>query len=974
MSVTAHRVAAAPATPLPAPFDVLPAYSVSFPEGTMSHTTFNIVRDNEGLLWVATANGIDRYDGLTFKHYRISITQTQRHLRDGFQPTLYKDEQGDIWAFTERSLAFRYNRVTDRFDQIIPLSQQPHVAGLKSMAARDNMLHMATSSGIRLFDMEADSVIQVIHPEEDMHYITSFTDGNYLYGTMTYIGVYDPRTRATSILCDLGQDIQILYYDPITHFVWAGTNGAGLYVFDARRPERAIMLSGSENCIVTAIEKLDEQFMLVGTDGNGLKICAVSPEQPSIDDITPLQLLADDSPFAPYLFPLSVVKGILADQGHIWVSMDIGGVALMNPGSSLSRLSVPNQRNVSDNYVYGADFDHDGQLWIAFNNSLACFDRDGKNLGTYLDHQSRFLAVKHTIDGTVWAGGFNTGLYHFDPVTLKQEHITSIADQPVLDCIYSIYEDSYHDLWIGGLNFPLTRLHFTKAPTKGKLDCQYERTHYPVNQVSDILEFNADTMVISTFDGFYIVDRNTGETTSRLRDIDVWSYTNAIGAIAKRGDDELWIATTGAGLLCYNMHTDEIEAFNLSNGIPSIELRGVEMLNDSLLCASTENNGIFLFDAKNRRYLNNLSQSEFVGINQFIRSASASSGDGCLVFGSDQGAVLLDLEDIRDDVYPYEILIEGEYVTNDSLVHLPASDRNLNLEFTTTDIYDQSVYRFQYRIRGLVDEWQQVDASRKIRFLAVPAGTYTMEVRAIDASNRFRTQQVLVKVDRELFLRWYFIVGYIILILALCFFAAIWAVNYIMRRNDGQPHPSRTTLASISSFRKARINYRLMVKQSETDALTGLLNRYAGREQVSQLLQERTAGVFLLMDCDKFKQVNDTYGHLVGDELLCSIAKVMRHTFPNDISIRLGGDEFAMFLKGCYTQEQVHAQANRFFEAIQAIRLSADANYVPSVSIGAAFAASGDEARENFQSLYSQADKCLYQSKKQSGCSITLPE
>ena len=109
-----------------------------------------------------------------------------------------------------------------------------------------------------------------------------------------------------------------------------------------------------------------------------------------------------------------------------------------------------------------------------------------------MNHESRFLTVKHTEDNTVWAGGYNTGLYHFDPETGEREHITSIADQPVLDCIWSVKEDMHKDLWIGGLNFPLTRLHFTEPRQEGKLHRDYDRTFYPINQVSDMLEINRD--------------------------------------------------------------------------------------------------------------------------------------------------------------------------------------------------------------------------------------------------------------------------------------------------------------------------------------------------------------------------------------------------------------------------------------------------------------------------------------------------
>lgn len=958
---------------LPEQFSDLPSYSVSFPKGTKSQTTLGIIRDHEGLMWISTSNGIERYDGMSFKNYSLSRTK-MRHIRDGFQTTLHMDHNGTIYAFTERSLVFRYNPETDVFDQIASLALQPQLHGVKTLVAVDNTVHLGTSSGFRIFEPYADSLLYVVNEGEDIHQMVEYTNGNFLYGTGNLVGVYNPRSCTARMLCNLNQDVVALYYDNKRDIIWAGTSGSGLFVIDGKHPDRYMSLKGSEKSIITSLEMLDDRYLLVGTDGDGLKICKVPNDSTDFNDSLQLYQFADDSHNAPYTFPLSVVKGILCNDGHIWVSMDMGGLALMRSGGLLSRLTNPYALNVSDNTVYGADFDSDGMLWVAFNNSIGCYDRNGKMRNIYMNHESRFLTVKHASDNTVWAGGYNTGLYHFDPVTGEREHIPSIADQPVLDCIWSVKEDVHKDIWIGGLNFPLTRLHFTEDRIDGKLQRKYERTFYPVHQVSDMLEINKDTMVVSTFDGFWVVDRNTAEVSLKLNDESVWNFTNCIGAVAVRDGHELWLATTGAGLLCYDLHTDKLESYNLDHGLPSIELRAVEMLNDTLVCASTENNGIFIFDAKNRRYVTAISQSEFSGISQFIRSASAASDNGVLLFGTDQGAVLLSKDDINIDTNPYKILVEGDYAWCDSIIHLPASDRNIKIEFTTTDVYDQRAYRFVYRIKGLVNEWQKADDSRRLRYLAVPAGTYKLEVRAYDGSNLYKEKEVKVIVDREIYLRWYFILLYIIVIAALCFFTAVWAVNYTMYRNDVlQPgeKPTQISFASISSISQAKMNYRLIVRQSETDALTGLRNRYSGQKLIDNMLSQNAKGALMILDCDKFKYVNDTFGHIVGDELLAKIAGAMRHAFPYDITIRLGGDEFAIFLKGNLTPELVKEYIERFFTGIRAIRLNDAPDYEAAISVGVAFTPDNDETI-TFEALYSKADKNLYKSKEIKGCSIVL--
>lgn len=100
---------------------------------------------------------------------------------------------------------------------------------------------------------------------------------------------------------------------------------------------------------------------------------------------------------------------------------------------------------------------------------------------------------------------------------------------------------------------------------------------------------------------------------------------------------------------------------------------------------------------------------------------------------------------------------------------------------------------------------------------------------------------------------------------------------------------------------------------AETDLMTGLCNRGSGEKKITAFLKERTAGLLCLLDCDKFKSINDTYGHSVGDKVIIAIAeKLQKSCRDKDVIFRLGGDEFAMFMTGMVEQKA----AERFFERL----------------------------------------------------------
>ena len=121
-------------------------------------------------------------------------------------------------------------------------------------------------------------------------------------------------------------------------------------------------------------------------------------------------------------------------------------------------------------------------------------------------------------------------------------------------------------------------------------------------------------------------------------------------------------------------------------------------------------------------------------------------------------------------------------------------------------------------------------------------------------------------------------------------------------------------------------NTRLRVL-AEHDWLTGLYNRRAAEAHVDEALLKNGDGMLLVLDIDHFKQVNDRYGHLIGDALLCEAARTLRDIFfPRDIIGRVGGDEFIIYILGGCSQEAVDGRAvvvlssNRYLSQITLLR------------------------------------------------------
>jgi two-component system cell cycle response regulator len=155
-----------------------------------------------------------------------------------------------------------------------------------------------------------------------------------------------------------------------------------------------------------------------------------------------------------------------------------------------------------------------------------------------------------------------------------------------------------------------------------------------------------------------------------------------------------------------------------------------------------------------------------------------------------------------------------------------------------------------------------------------------------------------------------------------------------------------------------------------TDQLTSLNNRYYLQMFVSKTLSEvkrHSQPLSLIMiDLDKFKPINDTFGHEQGDEVLVHIANVLRsNSRLEDTAVRLGGDEFLLVLPHC-PLEQAIDKANKLRSAVESIQCS-QAELKVSASFGVA---STEQGEYDFKRLLALADQAAYQAKALGGNSV----
>ncbi len=189
----------------------------------------------------------------------------------------------------------------------------------------------------------------------------------------------------------------------------------------------------------------------------------------------------------------------------------------------------------------------------------------------------------------------------------------------------------------------------------------------------------------------------------------------------------------------------------------------------------------------------------------------------------------------------------------------------------------------------------------------------------------------------------------------------------------GKSGKLRSVLWMIEPIDKEKREREHLEWLSETDRLTGIMNRGGGEEKIRQIIETGGYGMLAILDADHFKSINDTFGHQVGDAVIIAIANCMKKSFRDvDVVMRLGGDEFSVFVSELQDKKIAQNILNRFIDNIHAISIPQITDRKIEVSIGAAFL--DQEEVKDFETLYKKADSGVYKSKKTEGSVVTFAE
>jgi len=190
--------------------------------------------------------------------------------------------------------------------------------------------------------------------------------------------------------------------------------------------------------------------------------------------------------------------------------------------------------------------------------------------------------------------------------------------------------------------------------------------------------------------------------------------------------------------------------------------------------------------------------------------------------------------------------------------------------------------------------------------------------------------------------------------------AQVWAIANLSFLRTPEGHP----LSWVGQFQDVteRKNREARLQElADRDPLTGVYNRRCLEQKLEQMIERGRAGIVLVVDLDRFKEINDSYGHRAGDLVLIGMSSALRENLrSDDIIARIGGDEFALVLADAGEQE-ARDLVTLISEVVEAQRFAFDSSVSVSASVGMTRFGPGRPAGADI--ALERADSAMYRAK-----------
>lgn len=745
-----------------------------------------MAQDHLGFMWIGTADGLYRYDGLEFKAYR-GITGNNTTIVGNNISKIFIDSNKNLWIATTKGLCL-YNREKDYF---IRKDNWPQVHISNIIEDSKGHLYFGTSVSLLKFTPEKVNF---------EYYIDSYQSIDLYNGNKTFY-----YTRSGSLLIN-GFDGLYKFNDteksiiPVfkgTNFsgyamtsiaedkngtIWVGFRDNGLFYLEnenSSSPRRLNLPASHFLCRGTILSIIESSgsVLWIGTENHGLVLLDLK----NYDPLNPSILQISGNISDPNTLSNNSIYSLHEDyQKNIWIGT-YSGLNFYNPINNNfhhQRYISEADRSLNNNIVNGF-FEDNGQIWIATEKGINIFDRK-KGSYSYLTHQNNNInsissnaiwAITKDMDNNFWIGTWSGGLNKYNSQTGRFtlfKHNENDDNSISSNNIFSIFIDKSGILWLGTMGGGLNRFDPKTNKFTRYLNNFSDSSTISNNWVRQVFIDSKDRMWVSTYNSLDMFDRKKESFYHFYYTVNNQKGISDIGAISIFEDSKghMWFGSE-SGLNLFIEADSSFKKYQIKEGLPGNTIHAILEDSKGNLWLST-NMGISKFingvSLPNKPEFENYDVLDGLQGNRFNDRSALKATDGCLFFGGKNGfnsfyperiavnsyippIVLTNLKVLNKEVSPNnDHSILTKHISIAENIKLKYSQSVFSISFAALNFLIPEKNQYLYMLEGFEETWNDGSASHTATYTNLDPGEYTFKVKACNNSGIWNESGASLKI------------------------------------------------------------------------------------------------------------------------------------------------------------------------------------------------------------------------------------
>ena len=729
-------------------------------KGLSQETINTILKDSNGFLWLGTQDGLNRFDGHSFKVYK-SQKKNPESISGNFINALAEDQNGNIWIATKNNGLCYYSPKTDSFTKII-IPNLPNNAQCNKLSLdnKGNIFAAFLDQGLITITVSENTIeaSKISFFENTPANITALkiVKNNVWVGTRDGEIYYSKITGSEftfNRLMPQFNELKIHSFLDSKNGLWIGTD-EGLYLLNKNTSQINTIALKSSNPIAVfdMVSKGNELYL--ATDSGFIWCNNFNKNNNSF-----LQTkLFDTNTSEETGLLTNRINSVFVEDDFLWLGGDkLYQAALKDLVFKLVQKNKPQKNTLKNEHVYTFAKSKHG-LWVGTLDGLHLITENKTYYYNNIPHNTvRSIAID--TKNNLWIGTQKgvalTNLNSFDPttpsfITVDKHAVDSLSLSNLK--IRSIHADTNGDIWIATLGGGTHRFigdidardfkfqQFKNKPKNNNsisTNVNYvfykdQSNGYWIGTENGLnhLQFNSSGFGNPKFTRF----KNDEENSNSISN-------NTILSVFEDADKTLWVGTLN-GINRYNPETNGFKVFNEEHGLTNGVVYSIQQDETGLLWLST-NSGIFSFNKSTEQFAN-YNENDGLQGNEFNLGASFKDHNGILYFGGTNGYNYFNPYDVGqldsdgeltftnvkiDDTNHFFKALINKNEDKSSKIELAFNQFPFYLEFSDLDFNPQKNNSYVYKLLPNDSEWNDLQKRKEIQFLNMASGEYTLLVQ-----------------------------------------------------------------------------------------------------------------------------------------------------------------------------------------------------------------------------------------------------